>query len=141
MANSPGGNGLVRMEPRSGMLTVADHGGYAHLSHTHFSFVRFPTRNYQLLSGSNTNNEKDRVLVLCQVLPVSDHYLLFYFQLRVSDGSPQRAQIQPKTQVSSEHSQIICTLQWLLPTFKNLNPAPFWFLFFQLNLHKRLYFP
>lgn len=56
----------------------SQHGGHAHLchTHTHFLFVRFPTRNCQLFSGSNPNPEKDRVLVLCQVLLVSDHYLL-----------------------------------------------------------------
>lgn len=79
------GKWLVRMEPKSGGLIVADDGGYAHLSHTHFSFVRVPTRNCQPFSGSNPNTEKDRVLVLCQVLPVSD-YLLSYFQDRVRDG-------------------------------------------------------
>ena len=79
------GKWLVWMEPKSETLIIINHGIYAHLSHTHFSFVRFPTVNCQLLSGWNPNTEKDRSLVLCQVLPVSDHYLVSYFQLSLTD--------------------------------------------------------
>lgn len=36
-------------------------------------------------SGSAPNTAEDRFLGLCQVLPVSDHYLVFHFQLKLGD--------------------------------------------------------
>lgn len=61
------------------MLILVNHGVYTHLSYIHFAFVRFPTVNCQILSGWNPNIAEDRFMVLCQVLPVSDHYLVSYF--------------------------------------------------------------
>lgn len=68
-------HGLCGRGPKSGMLIFISRGVYTHVSHTHFSLVRFPTANCQLLPGCNPNIE-DRVLVLCQELPVPDHYLV-----------------------------------------------------------------
>lgn len=108
------------------MLILVNHGVYTHLSHTHFSFVRFPTASCQLFSGWNPNME-DRVLVLCQVLPVFDHYLVSYFQLSLADWfstwSPRWALRYKSHQVIH---YIVCILQWLLSAyFKKSKPCSF----------------
>lgn len=67
-------------EPQFGRLILVNHGVYTHLSHTH-----------TLLIGQLSHSELPTPLWVkskhrSQVLPVSDHYLVSYFQLSLGDG-------------------------------------------------------
>lgn len=112
------------------------------ICHTHFSFVRFPTVNCQLLSGWNPNTEKDRSLVLCQVLPVSDHYLVSYFQLSLTDWfstqGPDPA-LWHKSQQSVRMSFVSSNGSFLLLKIWILLLSGF--VFCKLSFYKWLYFP
>lgn len=119
------GKWLVWMEPKSGMLSLVNHGVNTHRSHTHSSFVRFPMAHCQLLPGWNPN-AKNRALVLCQVLPASDHYLVSYFQLSLADWfstwSPGWALRHKSNQIIH---YIICILQRLLSAYSKSKSCSF----------------